>query len=292
MVLIGAVHDFSSLTASVRHGARSIAEIAREHLGPRAGARDDGVHLDRAGLRHRRVLGHHRGDASSPAPRSCSRARPPSTRAARWRRRASCTSLLAVVLGLVQRFLKPPLWLVTVIFVPGDLRARRGSARKLSHAAASSTRRTWAPAHPRLLLRRVGGAGVVAAPAARLPRRLRALQRARARRHRRLLRRLRDPAADAFKSLRRRRHDRLALPVPLRHHRLRRLLGLPRAGLLGHDLEADRARVAHAPDRLRRDAGRGLRRADRAGDGDDRGARRDSRAWRRAPSTATASASS
>ena len=37
VVVIGAVHDFSTLTASVRHGARSIAEIAREHLGTRAG---------------------------------------------------------------------------------------------------------------------------------------------------------------------------------------------------------------------------------------------------------------
>src|SRR5499426_4795615 len=37
VVFIGAVHDFASLTASVRHGARSVAEIAREHLGPRAG---------------------------------------------------------------------------------------------------------------------------------------------------------------------------------------------------------------------------------------------------------------
>src|SRR5512144_771227 len=33
VVLIGAVHDFSSLIASVRHGGCSIAEIARERLG-------------------------------------------------------------------------------------------------------------------------------------------------------------------------------------------------------------------------------------------------------------------
>ena len=37
MVLIGAVHDFSSLFASVRHGACSIAEIARANLGGPAG---------------------------------------------------------------------------------------------------------------------------------------------------------------------------------------------------------------------------------------------------------------
>ncbi|MDQ1523735.1 MAG: carbon starvation protein, partial [Pyrinomonadaceae bacterium] len=38
VVLIGAVHDFTSLAASVRHGACSVAEITREHLGNRAGA--------------------------------------------------------------------------------------------------------------------------------------------------------------------------------------------------------------------------------------------------------------
>src|SRR6187455_2173384 len=37
VVLIGAVHDFASLAASVRHGATSVAEITREHLGTKAG---------------------------------------------------------------------------------------------------------------------------------------------------------------------------------------------------------------------------------------------------------------
>src|SRR3712207_1553838 len=37
VVLIGAVHDFTSLAASVRHGATSVAEITREHLGTKAG---------------------------------------------------------------------------------------------------------------------------------------------------------------------------------------------------------------------------------------------------------------
>src|SRR5262245_61868451 len=36
VVFIGAVHDFSALVGSVRHGARSVAEIAREHMGRRA----------------------------------------------------------------------------------------------------------------------------------------------------------------------------------------------------------------------------------------------------------------
>ncbi len=33
-IFIGGVHDFSSLVASIRHKARSIAEIAREHMSP------------------------------------------------------------------------------------------------------------------------------------------------------------------------------------------------------------------------------------------------------------------
>src|SRR4029453_6200869 len=37
VVPIGGVHDFAALAASVRHGATSIAEITREHLGGKAG---------------------------------------------------------------------------------------------------------------------------------------------------------------------------------------------------------------------------------------------------------------
>jgi carbon starvation protein len=35
-IFLGAVHDFSSLIGSVRHRARSVAEIVKEHIGPRA----------------------------------------------------------------------------------------------------------------------------------------------------------------------------------------------------------------------------------------------------------------
>jgi len=35
-IFFGAVHDFSSLVSSVRHGARSIVELVHEHLGPKA----------------------------------------------------------------------------------------------------------------------------------------------------------------------------------------------------------------------------------------------------------------
>lgn len=120
VVLIGAVHDFSALIASVRHGAHSIAEIAKAHLGRRAwlalivfiwialvyviiaftqitaqsfvGKAEEIAHLNTT---------FNKGGAVAAA---------------------SVLYLgLSLVLGLVQRFLKPPGWLVGVIFVPATL---------------------------------------------------------------------------------------------------------------------------------------------------------------------------
>jgi carbon starvation protein len=117
VVLIGAVHDFSSLTASVRHGAHSIAEITGEHLGRRAGlammvfiwialiyvivafvditARSFVVGTEelQAG-----VVTFHPGGAVAMA--------------------SILYLLLAVVMGIVQKLWNPPLWLMTLIFVP------------------------------------------------------------------------------------------------------------------------------------------------------------------------------
>jgi carbon starvation protein len=116
VVLIGAVHDFASLTASVRHGADSVAQIAREHLGSAAGRAFLGfiwIALIYVIVAFSDITagtfvvgteelqgstGFHAGGAVA---------------------FASVTYLaLAMVMGLVQRFLKPPLWLVTIIFVP------------------------------------------------------------------------------------------------------------------------------------------------------------------------------
>ena len=122
VVLIGAVHDFSSLTASVRHGAGSIAEITREHLGDGAGRAmmifiwialvyvivaftDITAGTFVAGSEELRASG---GTTSSLG------FNPGGAVAA-----ASVMYLtLSLVLGLVQRYLNPPLWLVTVVFVP------------------------------------------------------------------------------------------------------------------------------------------------------------------------------
>src|SRR5215207_924630 len=118
VVLIGAVHDFASLAASVRHGATSVAEITREHLGSKAGRAmmafiwialvyvivafaDITAGTFVAGSEELRAAG---GVAFNPGGAVAA---------------ASVLYLgLSLVLGLVQKHLDPPLWLVTALFVP------------------------------------------------------------------------------------------------------------------------------------------------------------------------------
>lgn len=120
VVFIGAVHDFSSLVASVRHGARSIAEIIRIELGRRAwiammafiwialvyvilafaditAATFVGRTEDLEGL----AVRFNPGGAVAMA--------------------SVLYLLLSIVMGLVERYLGPPLWLSTLVFVPATL---------------------------------------------------------------------------------------------------------------------------------------------------------------------------
>jgi len=117
VVLIGAVHDFSSLFASVRHGACSIAEIARLELGTSAGRAlmafifialiyvivafaDLTAGSFAVGTEELAALEveFHPGGAVA---------------------LASVLYLgLALVMGLAQRLFRPPLWLQTLVFVP------------------------------------------------------------------------------------------------------------------------------------------------------------------------------
>ena len=117
VVLIGAVHDFVSLAASVRHGATSVAEIAREHMGNRAGRAmmafiwiallyvivafadiTAGTFVGGSEELRATTINFNPGGAVAAA--------------------SVLYLLLAILLGVVQRFLKPPLWLVSIIFVP------------------------------------------------------------------------------------------------------------------------------------------------------------------------------
>ncbi len=141
VVLIGAVHDFSSLTASVRHGARSIAEITREHLGQTAG---------RAMMAFMWIallyvivafadITAGSFDRGTEELAGTQNAFNPGGAVAI----ASVMYLgLSVLLGLVERYLKPPLWLSTIVFVPATLGAA-WLGTKFSHVLIMDTR-TWA----------------------------------------------------------------------------------------------------------------------------------------------------
>jgi carbon starvation protein len=117
VVLIGAVHDFSTLTASVRHGARSIAEIAREHLGTRAGRALMGfiwIALIYVIVAFADITAASFVVGTDELRQGGVQFNPGGAVAL-----ASVMYLgLSVVMGLVQRFWKPSLWLVTLIFVP------------------------------------------------------------------------------------------------------------------------------------------------------------------------------
>jgi len=117
VIFIGAVHDFTTLVASVRHDAKSIAEVVKHALGPKAwvaillfiwialvyvivafvdvtASTFVTGDADAAGLSFR----FNQGGAVALA--------------------GVLYLVLAVVMGLVERYLKPPLWLSTLIFVP------------------------------------------------------------------------------------------------------------------------------------------------------------------------------
>ncbi|HEX5009276.1 MAG TPA: carbon starvation CstA family protein [Planctomycetota bacterium] len=140
VVLIGAVHDATTLAASVRHGARSVAEICREEVGPRAGIAmlafiwlalmfvivafadtTAGTFVtgpeELAGL----TPGFHPGGAVAAA--------------------AVMYLLLSVVMGVLQRLVSPPLWLMTLLFVPATF----GVAWLGTHLSEALLvdRRTW-----------------------------------------------------------------------------------------------------------------------------------------------------
>ena len=116
VVVIGAVHDFSALTASIRHSAKSVAEITRDQLGLGAGRAMMAfiwialiyVTVAFTDITAGTFVG---GDEALAGEKRFSAGGAVAL--------ASVLYLgLSILLGLVERFLKPPLWLATIIFVP------------------------------------------------------------------------------------------------------------------------------------------------------------------------------
>ncbi|HUP60384.1 MAG TPA: carbon starvation CstA family protein [Thermoanaerobaculia bacterium] len=122
VVLIGAVHDFMALAASVRHGARSIADITREHLGPRAGMAMMAfiwLALVYVIVAFADITASSFVTGSEELAGAAVAFHPGGAVAA-----ASIFYLvLAVIMGVIQRFLNPPLGLLTLIFVPATFGA-------------------------------------------------------------------------------------------------------------------------------------------------------------------------
>ena len=121
VVLIGAVHDLTVLVASVRHRAASVAELLRDHVGRPAWLAMIAfiwlaliyVLVAFADITANTFVGKTEELAGLGS------FNPGGAVAA-----ASVTYLLlAVVMGVVQKKLGPPLWLLTAIFVPATLLA-------------------------------------------------------------------------------------------------------------------------------------------------------------------------
>jgi len=120
VVLIGAVHDFASLTASVRHKAGSIADITREHLGPKAGAAllvFIWITLVYVTVAFTAMVSASFVTAPEELRGIQTDFHPGGAVAAA----SIMYLLLAVVMGFIQRFIRPPTWLTAVIFVPATL---------------------------------------------------------------------------------------------------------------------------------------------------------------------------
>ncbi len=117
VVLIGAVHDFTSLAASVRHGGLSVAEIARQHLGPRAG-RALLAFIWIALVYVIVAFTDITAGTFVTGPEELSGLAPDFHPGGAVAAASTMYLLLSVVMGLVQRAFSPPLWLVTLVFVP------------------------------------------------------------------------------------------------------------------------------------------------------------------------------
>lgn len=121
VVFIGAVHDFSALVASVRHGAHSIAEIARVNISPKAWAALVAfiwlaLLYVIVAFTDVTVATFTNNDADLAALSGTEFNKGGAVAAA-----SVMYLILATVMGVVQRFFKWPMWLLTIVFVPATL---------------------------------------------------------------------------------------------------------------------------------------------------------------------------
>lgn len=122
VVFIGAVHDFSALVASVRHRAASVAEVMKEHVGPRAWlAMMAFIWIALVYVLVAFV------DITANTFVGRTQDLPDGGGAFNAGGAVAASSLLylglALVMGIVDRRFRPRLWLTTIVFVPAVLLA-------------------------------------------------------------------------------------------------------------------------------------------------------------------------
>ena len=141
VIFIGAVHDFSALVVSVRHHGRSIAEIVKLTLGPRAWLAIMlfiWIALVYVIVAFADITASTFVSGGEDLAGSEFAFNPGGAVAAA----SILYLLLSVVMGLVDRFLRPPLWLLTIVFVPATLVAVWLGTQMST--ALVLTSRTWA----------------------------------------------------------------------------------------------------------------------------------------------------
>jgi carbon starvation protein len=140
VVFIGAVHDFSALVASVRHRARSIAEIVKENLGKRAWIAI--LAFIWIALVYLIIAFADITAATFVGKTEELEGAMPFNKGGAVAFASTAYLLLSIVMGLVQRKWDPPLWLMTVIFVPATLVAVWSGTQFSTLLIASQN--TWA----------------------------------------------------------------------------------------------------------------------------------------------------
>ncbi len=144
VVFIGAVHDFSTLVASLRHGGSTIAEVARVRLGTRAGLTMSAFILLALVYVLLAFTDITAGSFASGTEELAARTSDPTRFNPGGAVAAAAVGylVLAVLLGAVERYLRTPLWLVNLTFVPA-LFALTWGATKVSHVLVFDAD-TWA----------------------------------------------------------------------------------------------------------------------------------------------------
>lgn len=119
VIFIGAVHDFSALFASVRHDARSVAEIVRQNVGPRAAVAV--LLFIWVALSYVIVAFTDTTAATFVGKTEELQGSFPFNPGGAVAASSILYLLLSLLMGVVQRRFRPPLLVLTLIFVPATL---------------------------------------------------------------------------------------------------------------------------------------------------------------------------